>query len=132
MWRNFLGRQAVLLFAFGPWNALTIRSLRGHEAESKFKGFALSCKTIATAWFQESSRWVVAAVSRPFPESGGSTIRWRYSRNLIFEIGGDMDLAIQALIDRNRLPPDLKTIKTILDYQRRLHYLARRNLGELG
>ena len=45
-----------------------------------------------------------------------------YSRNLIFEIGGQMEQVFQALIDRSRAPLDLKTIKTILGYKRRPKY----------
>jgi hypothetical protein len=43
-----------------------------------------------------------------------SNYQVEYSRNLIFEIGGHMDQVFQALIDRSRVPLDLKTIKTIL------------------
>jgi hypothetical protein len=49
-----------------------------------------------------------------------------YSPNLIFEIGGHMDRVFQALIDRCRVPLDLKTIKTILGYQRRPRYPQRK------
>jgi hypothetical protein len=40
-----------------------------------------------------------------------------YSRNLIF--GGCMEQVFQTLIDRSRTPLDLKSIRTILGYQRR-------------
>ena len=40
-----------------------------------------------------------------------------YSRNVIFDVGGDMEQVFQALIDRSRAPLDLKTIKTILGYK---------------
>jgi len=49
-----------------------------------------------------------------------------YSRNLIFEIGGHMDQVFQALIDRSRVLLDLKTVKTILGYQRRPRYRKRK------
>jgi uncharacterized protein with FMN-binding domain len=49
-----------------------------------------------------------------------------YSRNLIFEIGGHMDQVFQALIDRSRVLLDLKTVRTILGYQRRPRYRKRR------
>jgi hypothetical protein len=49
------------------------------------------------------------------------------SRNLVFEIGHKMDQVFQALIDRSRSRLDLKTIKTILGYQRRPRYRKRKN-----
>ena len=49
-----------------------------------------------------------------------------YSRNLIFEIGGDMD-QVQALTARSRVQLSLKTIQTILGYQRRPKYSQRKN-----
>jgi len=48
------------------------------------------------------------------------------SRNLIFEIGGDMD-QVQALIARRRVRLNLKTIQTILGYQGRPKYPQRKN-----
>src|SRR4029077_1463874 len=39
-----------------------------------------------------------------------SSYQIEYSRNLIFDVGGDMDQVFQALIDRSRAPLDLKTI----------------------
>ena len=56
-----------------------------------------------------------------------SNYQVEYSRNLIFEIGGDMDQVFQALIDRSRVPLDLETIKTILGYQRRPRYRQRKS-----
>jgi hypothetical protein len=55
-----------------------------------------------------------------------SNYQVEYSRNLIFEIGGHMDQVFQALIDRSRVPLDLKRIKTILGYQRRPKYRERK------
>jgi hypothetical protein len=55
-----------------------------------------------------------------------SNYQVEYSRNLIFEIGGHMDQVFQALIDRSRVPLDLKTIRTILGYQRRPRYHQRK------
>ena len=49
-----------------------------------------------------------------------------YSRNLIFEIGGQMDQVFQALIDRSRVLLDLKTIQTILGYKHRPKYRKRK------
>src|SRR5256714_8057679 len=49
-----------------------------------------------------------------------------FSRNLIFEVGGDMDQVFQAMIDRSRVPLNLKTIKTILGYHRRPKYRKRK------
>ncbi len=51
-----------------------------------------------------------------------SNYQIEYSRNLVFEVGGRMDQVFQALIDRSRTRLDLKTIKTILGYQRRPRY----------
>jgi hypothetical protein len=55
-----------------------------------------------------------------------SNYQVEYSRNLIFEIGGHMDQVFQALIDRSRVLLDLKTVRTILGYQRRPRYRKRR------
>ncbi len=55
-----------------------------------------------------------------------SNYQIEYSRNLVFEVGGHMDQVFQALIDRSRAPLDLKTIKTILGYQRRPQYHKRK------
>jgi hypothetical protein len=49
-----------------------------------------------------------------------------FSRNLVFEVGGHMEQVFQALIDRSRAPLDLKTIRTILGYQRRPRYRKRK------
>jgi hypothetical protein len=56
-----------------------------------------------------------------------SNYQIEYSRNLVFEIGGHMDQVFQALIDRSRVPLDLKTIKTILGYCRRPKYRKRKS-----
>src|ERR1700686_1230027 len=48
-----------------------------------------------------------------------SNYQIEYSRNLILEVGGQMDQVFQALIDRSRAPLDLKTIKTILGSKHR-------------
>jgi hypothetical protein len=40
-----------------------------------------------------------------------SNYQVEYSRNLLFEIGGQMDQVFQALIDRSRVLLDLKTSK---------------------
>lgn len=56
-----------------------------------------------------------------------SNYQMEYSRNLVFEIGHKMDQVFQALIDRSRSRIDLKTIKTILGYQRRPRYRKRKN-----
>jgi hypothetical protein len=55
-----------------------------------------------------------------------SNYQVEYSRNLIFEIGGHMDQVFQALIDRSRVLLDLKTVRTILGYQRRPKYRRRK------
>ena len=55
-----------------------------------------------------------------------SIYQLEYSRNLIFEVGHQMDQVFQALIDRTRAPLDLKTIRTIVGYRRRPRYRARK------
>jgi hypothetical protein len=55
-----------------------------------------------------------------------SNYQLEYSRNLVFTVGGHMDQVFQALIDRTRTRMDLRTIKTILGYQRRPRYRPRR------
>jgi len=55
-----------------------------------------------------------------------SNYQVEYSRNLIFEIGGQMDPVFQALMDRSRVRLDLKTVRTILGYQRRPRYHQRK------
>src|SRR6202011_5426144 len=54
-----------------------------------------------------------------------SNYQMEYSRNLIFEVGGRMEQAFQALIDRSRALLDLKTIKTILGDKGRPKYRPR-------
>ncbi|MCC7155609.1 MAG: hypothetical protein IT161_13620 [Bryobacterales bacterium] len=56
-----------------------------------------------------------------------SNYQVEYSRNLIFEVGGQMDQVFQALIDRSRVLLDLKTVRTILGYKRRPKYRKRKN-----
>jgi hypothetical protein len=55
-----------------------------------------------------------------------SNYQLEYSRNLVFTVGGRMDQVFQALIDRTRRRMDLRTVKTILGYQRRPRYRPRR------
>src|SRR5215469_15584943 len=55
-----------------------------------------------------------------------SNYQVEYSRNLVFEVGGYMEQVFQALIDRSRASLNLKTIKTILGYQRCPKYRARK------
>ena len=56
-----------------------------------------------------------------------SNYQVEYSRNLIFEIGGQMEQVFQALIARSRVLLDLKTVRTILGYQHRPRYRKRKN-----
>jgi hypothetical protein len=56
-----------------------------------------------------------------------SNYQIEYSRNLLFEIGGHMEQVFQALIDRSRVPLDIKTIKTIVGYKHRPKYRQRKN-----
>jgi hypothetical protein len=50
-----------------------------------------------------------------------------FSRNLVFNIGGQMDQVFQALIDRSRVLLNLRTVKTILGYKHRPRYYKRKN-----
>jgi hypothetical protein len=61
-----------------------------------------------------------------------SNFQVEHNRNLLFEIGGQMEQVFQALIliDRSRAPLGLKTIKTILGYKHRPKY--RKREGEIG
>ena len=54
-----------------------------------------------------------------------SNYQMEYSRTLIFLVGGRMEQVFQALIDRSRVPLDLKTIKTILGDKGRPKYRPR-------
>ena len=54
-----------------------------------------------------------------------SNYQMKYSRNLIFEVGGHMEQVFQALIDRSRALLDLKTIKTIFGDKGRPKYRPR-------
>ena len=56
-----------------------------------------------------------------------SNYQIEYSRNLLFEIGGHMEQVFQALIDRSRVPLDLRTIKTIVGYKHRPKYRQRKS-----
>lgn len=51
-----------------------------------------------------------------------SVYQMEYSRNLMFEVGYQMEQVFQALIDRSRSPLNLETIKTIVGYKRRPKY----------
>lgn len=55
-----------------------------------------------------------------------------YSRNLLFEVGGHMDQVFQAWMDRSRVLLDLKTVRTILGYQRRPRYHKRQKKSAEG
>jgi len=48
-----------------------------------------------------------------------SNYQIEYSRNLLFQVGKQMEEVFQALIDRSRGPLDVKTVKTILGHRRR-------------
>ena len=55
-----------------------------------------------------------------------SNYQIEYSRNLLFEVGGHMEQVFQALIDRSRVPLDIRTIKTIVGYKHRPKYRQRK------
>jgi hypothetical protein len=85
---------------------------------------------------QVCERWIYRCVcfALDFDEQKRSGFRYQYStyqieysRNLVFAVGGHMDQVFQALIDRSRVPLDLKTIKTILGYKHRPKYRRRTN-----
>jgi len=61
-----------------------------------------------------------------------SNYQVEYSRNLIFEVGGNMDQVFQALMDRSRVRLDLPTVKTILGYKRRPPYRKRKKKSAEG
>jgi hypothetical protein len=80
---------------------------------------------------QVCERWIYTCVwfALDFDEQKRSGFRYQYSndqieysRNLVFEVGGHMDQAFQALIDRSHAPLDPKTIKTIFGYRHRPIY----------
>jgi hypothetical protein len=54
-----------------------------------------------------------------------SNFQLEYSRNVMFDLGGQMEQVFQALIERSRSPLTLKTIKTILGYRHRPKYHKR-------
>ena len=97
----------------------------------------LSAETAIGRLSQVCERWIYSAClcfaldSEERDRSGFhfqySNYQMEYSRNLVFEIGHQMDQVFQALIDRSRSRLDLKTIKTILGYQRRPRYRKRKN-----
>jgi hypothetical protein len=83
---------------------------------------------------QVCERWIYSCLcfALDFDEQKRSGFRYQYSsyqieysRNLVFEVGGDLDQVFQALIDRSRTPLDLKSIRTILGYRRRPRYRSR-------
>jgi hypothetical protein len=49
-----------------------------------------------------------------------SVYQVEYSRNLLFQVGGQMEKVFQALVDRTRAPLDVRRIKTILGCRCRL------------
>lgn len=51
-----------------------------------------------------------------------SVFQAEYSRNLLFTYGDILDKVFNGVIDRTRAPLDVRTIKTIFGYQRRVHY----------
>jgi hypothetical protein len=80
---------------------------------------------------QVCERWIYNCLcfALDFDEQKRSGFRYQYSsyqieysRNLVFELGGNLDQVFQALIDRSRAPLDLKSIRTILGYRRRPRY----------
>jgi hypothetical protein len=60
-----------------------------------------------------------------------SNFQLEYSRNLMFDLGGQMEQVFQALLDRSRSPLTLKTIKTILGCRHRPKY-HRRQAPQMG
>ena len=87
-------------------------------------------------WRQVCERWIYSSClcfALDLEEQQNSGFRYQYSnyqieysRNLLFELGGQRERVFQALIDRSRAPLDLDTIKTILGYKRRPRYRTRK------
>ena len=78
---------------------------------------------------QVSERWIYSAClcfALDTDEQQRTGFRYQYSaypieysRNLLFEVGYQMEQVFQALIDRSRAPLNVETIKTIVGYKRR-------------
>lgn len=84
---------------------------------------------VCERWIYSTCLWF-ALDSKERAKSGFhyqySTYQIESSRNLVFHVGGQMERAFQALIDRNRAPLDLDKIKTIFGYKRRPRYRRRK------
>ena len=59
-----------------------------------------------------------------------STYQFEFSRNLIFAVGHPMKQVMEALVDRNRVRLDVKTLKTILGRKQRRYSSRRRKLED--
>jgi hypothetical protein len=87
--------------------------------------------------YQACERWIYSTclcLALDLEEQKRSGFRYQYSiyqvelsRNLIFEVGAHMEQVFQAMIDRSRVPLNLKTIKTILGGCHRPKYRPRKN-----
>ena len=84
-------------------------------------------------------RWIYSCLcfALDFDEQQRSGFRYQYSsyqieysRNLVFQVGGDLDQVFQTLIDRSRAPLDLRSIRTILGYRRRPRYRRTKRSAE--
>lgn len=84
---------------------------------------------VCERWIYSTCLWF-ALDSKERAKSGFryqySTYQIESSRNLLFNVGGQMEQVFQALIDRNRGPLNLETIKTIFGYKRRPRYHKRK------
>ena len=78
---------------------------------------------------QVCERWIYTCLSLALDseEQTASGFRYQYSvyqaeysRNLLFQVGGQMEQVFQTLVDRTRAPLDVQRIKTILGRRRRL------------
>jgi hypothetical protein len=99
----------------------------------------LSEETAIGRLSQICERWIYSSClcfALDLEEQQNSGFRYQYSnyqiefsRNLLFELGGQMERVFQALIDRSRARLDLDTVKTILGFRRRPRYRTRKRMS---
>jgi hypothetical protein len=98
---------------------------------------ALSAPAAIGRLYQVCERWIYStclcfALNLEEQKKSGfhyqySVYQVEFSRNLIFEVGGQMEQVFQAMIERSRLSLNLETIKTILGWCRRPKIRRRKN-----
>ena len=67
------------------------------------------------------TRWNVPEQKGPASRAATYSGRAHNSRNLIFHLGGHMDLLFQAMVDRSRARLNMKSLKTIFGRKGRPH-----------